>query len=138
MEIEVEDKDNLSSDVGGKGSYALGSLCSCKINKISGNIQINYKDKVSGEVFFEMDFYPDAPAAGGMPGSHQPVPLPAIPQYPPQGYPQYPPAAYPPGGYPPRGYPPQQYPPGSMPQYPPGHYPPGDMHREATVRGGQG
>ena len=152
MDIEVHDKDNFSSDLVGKGSYALGALCSFKTNNFSGNIPIYYKDKPSGEAFFEIDFYPDAPAVGGNPGSHQPVPLPARPQYPtgpqpsyppgsqpqypPSGYPQYPPAAYPPGGYPPRGYPPQQYPPGSMPQYPPGQYPPGGMPRYPPGRGG--
>ena len=51
MDIEVHDKDTFSSDLVGKGSYALGSLCSFTIANFSGNIQIYYNDKVAGDVF---------------------------------------------------------------------------------------
>ena len=64
MDIEVFDEDKLKDDLVGKGSYSLGVLCGGSMKNFAGNIPIYYKDKPSGEVFFEIDFYPSGPSSG--------------------------------------------------------------------------
>eukprot|EP00826_Nyctotherus_ovalis_P057625 TRINITY_DN7888_c0_g1_i2.p1 TRINITY_DN7888_c0_g1~~TRINITY_DN7888_c0_g1_i2.p1 ORF type:complete len:192 (+),score=8.31 TRINITY_DN7888_c0_g1_i2:82-657(+) len=95
MEFEIFDKDKVSDDTIGKGTFSISNLCNAPKKNFAGPIQIYHKSKQAGEVYFEIDFYPDAPAGG--PGG--------------MGY-------GPPGGMghgpPGRGYPQQQYPPHGM------------------------
>ena len=79
MEFEVYDKDRLSDDLVGKGSLSISSICNGPTRTFSGGVPIYYKDKQAGELFLEINFYPDAPAVGAGRGMPQP-------QYPP-GYP---------------------------------------------------
>ena len=61
MELEVFDHDTGSKDdLVGSGKINIDSICNNPSRKFAGDVKIYYKDKVSGDLFMEIDFYPDA------------------------------------------------------------------------------
>eukprot|EP00826_Nyctotherus_ovalis_P037170 TRINITY_DN3375_c0_g1_i6.p2 TRINITY_DN3375_c0_g1~~TRINITY_DN3375_c0_g1_i6.p2 ORF type:complete len:151 (+),score=44.81 TRINITY_DN3375_c0_g1_i6:856-1308(+) len=66
--FEVLDKDKLKDDLVGAGSLDIAKICGKSQKSCSEVVKIYYKDKESGELAVDIDFYPDSSSKGGIIG----------------------------------------------------------------------
>eukprot|EP00826_Nyctotherus_ovalis_P038283 TRINITY_DN357_c0_g1_i1.p2 TRINITY_DN357_c0_g1~~TRINITY_DN357_c0_g1_i1.p2 ORF type:complete len:104 (+),score=19.24 TRINITY_DN357_c0_g1_i1:149-460(+) len=59
MEFHVYDEDVTSDDHVGSGVLSLTNICVPGGKKFSDSVKLKHKDKDVGELFVEVDFYPD-------------------------------------------------------------------------------
>lgn len=75
LELQVYDEDVISDDLVGSANLSLADICVLSPVKFSDSVKLQYKGKTAGELYLEIDFYPDAqtgyqgvPGYGGYPG----------------------------------------------------------------------
>lgn len=59
LEFTIFDEDVFSDDLVCSGSLSLSNICIENGSKFYDSIKLSYKDKPAGELFVEVDFYPD-------------------------------------------------------------------------------
>eukprot|EP00826_Nyctotherus_ovalis_P057018 TRINITY_DN7789_c0_g3_i2.p1 TRINITY_DN7789_c0_g3~~TRINITY_DN7789_c0_g3_i2.p1 ORF type:complete len:143 (-),score=30.51 TRINITY_DN7789_c0_g3_i2:246-674(-) len=65
LEFHMLDEDVVSDDLVGSGVLSLENICVPCGKKFSDSIKLTYKGKGAGELFVEVDFYPDINRARG-------------------------------------------------------------------------
>ena len=79
--LHVYDQDIGKDDHVGSGSLSINYLLSLPSYRYCGNVTLTYKNKTAGELYVDVTFYPNQPAApthhAPPPGHRAPAPAPA-------------------------------------------------------------